>query len=422
MAIDHRQILRPSEPPSAPSVVAASDPFELWRLRALSHEEFAALGTSDGELSREQLRYLAAYNLLAPTSHNTVPQRFLFSRAGNALELCVDREVILSASDPLGRQASISIGCGITNLVYAARCYGLDAAVELFDSASSAISPSRAEEPRYTRVARIQFRRGLVSESAQFQDADGWLQAMLNRRSVRADYNATVALPAALVNVLNAMMRARYSQLEFHLVSDAPTLGFLGDLQELADSTALSREDFSAELGGWLIENDSESPLGMRGREHGLSDELTLTVQRRLQSEIRLRPEEVSGLARGGNIGIRSSSAVAILLAPRDDLQHRILAGRAFEELVLTLHRNHFVTAMHAAMTEIESVNLALQARLAARGRPVVVFRMGQPLDASDAQRPHSSRPSVNDVTLTEGLLSLLPPRPASMPPASRAV
>jgi hypothetical protein len=145
----------------------------------------------------------------------------------------------------------------------------------------------------------------------------------------------------------------------------------------------------------------------MRGREYGMSDELTLGMQARLQSEIRLKPEEVSGLARGGNVGIRSSSAVGILVTPRDDLRHRILAGRAFEDLVLTLHEHGFVTAMHASITEIESPNLALQARLGTRGRPVVVFRMGQPLEPRDGLRPHSARPSVSDVTLTESLLGL---------------
>ncbi|HKO91208.1 MAG TPA: hypothetical protein VJU61_08650, partial [Polyangiaceae bacterium] len=108
MTIDHRQILRPSEPPPA-SEVPASDPFELWQLDALSPREFAGLGTSGHDLSLAQLRYLAAYNLLAPTSHNTVPQRFLFPSEGNAIEICLDREVVLGASDPSGRQASVSV-------------------------------------------------------------------------------------------------------------------------------------------------------------------------------------------------------------------------------------------------------------------------------------------------------------------------
>jgi hypothetical protein len=402
MAINHRHILRPSEPPPASADVRASDPFELWQLSVLSPEDFAALGTPSGDLSPAQLRHLAAYDLLAPTSHNTIPQRFLFPGEGNTLEIWLDRAVVLAASDPSGRQASVSLGCGIANLLQAGRRYGLEAAVELYEDPACPVSPHHTGEARYTRVARIRFRSGAVPES------EAVLRAMLERRSVRADYNASVPLPTQLAETLTDLMRSQYSELEFHLVTDVPTLTFLGELQEFADSTTLSREEFTTELGNWLIENDSESPLGMRGREHGLSDELTVGVQTRLLSEIRLKSAEVSGLAHGGNVGIRSSSAVAIIVAPHDDLERRVLAGRAFEDLVLRVQQHGFVTATHAAITEIESANLALQARLATRGRPMVVFRMGQPLDPRDAGRPHSARPSVNDVTLTESLLSLL--------------
>ncbi|HKO90367.1 MAG TPA: hypothetical protein VJU61_04400, partial [Polyangiaceae bacterium] len=261
---------------------------------------------------------------------------------------------------------------------------------------------------RYVRVARVDFRRGAGL------GAEAVLHSMLERRSVRADYNASVALPTELAKTLSSLVRSHYPELEFYLVSDAAGVAFLAELQGLADSTALNREDFTAELGQWLLENDSESPLGMRGREYGMSDELTRGVQARLQSEIPLGPELVSGLARGGNVGIRSSSAVGILVVPQDDLRHRVLAGRAFEDLVLSLHQQEFVTAMHASIVEIESANLALQARLGTRGRPTVVFRIGQPLEPQDARRPHSGRPSVSDVTLTEGLLSMPPARVAS--------
>jgi hypothetical protein len=314
----------------------------------------------------------------------------------------------LAASDPSGRQASISLGCGIANLIQAARCYGLETSVELAETPSSPVLPPRPGEARYTQVAQVRFRRG-ASAAPQ-----AVLHAMLERRSVRALYDAAVKLPQELVETLTALVRTQYRELEFHLVSDERTLAFLADLQELADSTALSREDFTTELGHWLIDNDSDSPLGMRGREHGMSDEMTRGVQARLLSEIRLAPEEVSGLAKGGNFAIRSSSAVGIIVTPHDDLRHRVLAGRAFEDLVLTLHQHGFVTAMHASITELESPNLALQARLGTHGRAVVVFRTGQPLEVSDAQRPHSARPSVSDVTLSESLLTSAPTRAAS--------
>src|SRR6185295_7998571 len=160
MTIDPRHVLRPSEPPATKSDVVPSDPFALWSLSPLSPGDFAALGSLDGDLSLVQLRHLAAYNLLAPTSHNTVPQRFLFPKEGNRIEICLDREVVLAASDPSGRQASISLGCGIANLIHAARRYGLRTSVEVDDTPSAPVLPHRSGEARYTRVARVRFERG----------------------------------------------------------------------------------------------------------------------------------------------------------------------------------------------------------------------------------------------------------------------
>jgi hypothetical protein len=398
MPIDHRQLLRPSEPPPV-SGVPASDPFELWQLAPLSPRQFADLGTSESDLSLAQLRHLAAYNLLAPTSHNTVPQRFFFP-GDSAIEICLDRAAVLCASDPSGRQALISIGCGLCNLLHAARRYGLLASVEVYDTPASMVLPHGPGEARYVRVARVDFRRGAPP------GPEAVLHAMLERRSVRADYNATIALPAELAQALTHLVQSQYPELEFHLVSDALGVGFIAQQTGLADVTALNRKDFTTELGEWMVENNSKSPLGMRGREYGMSDQLTRGVLARLQSELRLRPEEVSGLAQGGNVGIRSSSAIGVIVVPRDDLLHHVLAGRALEDLLLCLHQHAFVAAMHAGITEIESANLAMQARLGTRGRPVVVFRMGQPLDPRDARRPHSARPSVSDVTLVESQLS----------------
>lgn len=407
----HRDILRPSTI-RAPGAASGGDPFELWRLEPLTLAEFSKLGDEGAaphQLSLAQLRYLAAYNLLAPSSHNTVPQRFLFPRQANAIDVYLDRAVILAASDPVGRQASISLGCGLANLVHAARRYGFDTRIELDETLAAGAVPQRPGEPRYQRAAMVCFQR--ISSEQEGPLAP--LLAMLERRTVRADYNASVVLPAELASALTTTMRSGYPQLEFHLVSDADTICHLGDLQELADTTMLSREDFTNELGQWIMDNHSDSPLGMRGREYGLTDAMTRGVQHRL-SQAALSAEEVAVLARAGNVGVRSASAVAIIAVPRDDFQHRVLAGRAFEDLALLLHQHRFVTAVHAGMTEVLSACTALSARLDSKGRPIVVFRMGQPLEPRDSQRPHSARPSVDEVTLDESQADVTATRAAS--------
>ncbi|HEU5074110.1 MAG TPA: hypothetical protein VFU02_08050, partial [Polyangiaceae bacterium] len=63
--------------------------FAAWSLRTLSRSELRALSTG------ERLAYFACWALLAPTSHNTVPQRFRLLPESSALEFWLDRSVVL---------------------------------------------------------------------------------------------------------------------------------------------------------------------------------------------------------------------------------------------------------------------------------------------------------------------------------------
>ena len=59
-----------------PGDVADNETSLPWRLKIMTPEEFYS--HSDGEkLSETQLAYLAYFNVLSPSSHNTVPQRFI---------------------------------------------------------------------------------------------------------------------------------------------------------------------------------------------------------------------------------------------------------------------------------------------------------------------------------------------------------
>jgi hypothetical protein len=375
--------------------VPAGASFLPWRLRPLSVEAFADLSTSGARLSRAQLAYLAWLDLLAPTSHNTVPQRFRLEPDDGALSLWLDRAFVLAASDPLGRQALVSLGCGIANAMLAARCYGWQASVDVEPVPVEWTRPFVEGEPRYTRVARLRFEPGAPSLPHD------WLQAMLARKVVRAEYDERVKLDAELVTRAHALV-AEHPGLELHLLTDAATLLFLGKFQELADTTVFNRDAFALELGAWLLENGDPSSLGMRGAEFGLSDEAARHIHEGLLRMQTLLPDEMAAFAKAGNLGMRSSSAVAVITVDEDSVAQRVAAGRAYEELCLLLLQHRFCTAMHAGITEVDAPNLALRGRLRTRRRPTVVFRIGRPLHEADWLRPHSARPSLDAVLLPD--------------------
>lgn len=371
--------------------VPAGVPFDLWRLRALSPEEFEALGAAGGaRLSPTQLAYLASLALLAPTTHNTVPQRFRLGDDG-ALGVWLDRRAVLTASDAKGRQATISLGCAVASAAQGARAVGWEAEVEVLPVSSEALEPHREGEPAVVEVARLHFKR------AAGPAPEPVIELILRRKVVRAEYDERVKLDEATAEELHAIARRRPG-CELYLVRDTPTLFVLGKFQELADATVLNREDFARELGDWLIENDSPSFVGMRGIEFGLSDEVARRMHRGLLGMGPILPDEIAGVAKSGSIAMRSSSAVGIVTVEKDDVPSRIAAGAIYDEMALRLAARGFSTAMHAAITEVDAPNLALRGRLRTRARPNVVFRIGRPLKEADALRPHSSRPPLASV------------------------
>ncbi|MDP2316904.1 MAG: hypothetical protein Q8P41_28690 [Pseudomonadota bacterium] len=366
-----------------PDDVPAGPAFDAWRIG--SCEGAAALDRP----TRDQLAWIAGYALLAPTTHNTVPQRFELREDDGALALWVAREAILPESDPVGRQATVSLGCVVENAAIAGAVLGFSAEIEPL-SGTNAVRPRHDGEPDLVPVVAVRFRAG--GERL----APGWLDAMRHRKMVRAEYDERVHVPPALLEELVATVGALYRGLTLHVLTDAPTRLFLGKFQELADTTVINRERFARELGDWLLPNDSDAGVGMRGREFGLSDRSTLRMHLGLRGEEELLPDETAGFAKAGNVGMRTASAVLVLTAAEDDFAHRLAAGRAYERVALRLVEAGFCAAMHAGITEVEAPNMALRGRLRTRQRPTVVFRVGRPLHAEDGQRPHASRPPLD--------------------------
>ncbi|MGH7617058.1 MAG: hypothetical protein ACREPM_07520 [Gemmatimonadaceae bacterium] len=378
-----------SSSPAAPNDIPTGAPFDAWRLRPLAPSEFAVLGRE------EQLQYLAALALVAPTTHNTVPQRMRSDTGRMALHFALDRRAILPQSDASGRQAAVSLGAAIANAWIAAEVCGFRPTLALEADAESFIRPGRDGEAAIVPVATLVLEN--ANAAAPSRDAS-WVTAMLRRKMVRAEFDERVRLEASLASELAAITSRIHPGLTLHLITDAPTLLALGKFQELADSTVINRAPFARELAEWLVENESDGPVGMRGREFGLSDDSARRFHDGLAGAGPLLPDETVAFAKAGNLGMRSSSAVMVVTVARDDLEHRLAAGRAFEEMALRLTIGEMCVAMHAGITEVEAPNLALRGRLRTFQRPTVVFRAGRPLRSADGDRPHSARPRLRDV------------------------
>lgn len=379
---------------SSPSDVPDGAAFDAWRLSLLQPDEFAV--DAEHVAPREAtLRYLASLALLAPSTHNTAPVRLHIDAAAGALEFALDRAAILPQSDAVGRQATVSLGAAIANAELAAAAYGWNTALDIQPDAEPLVRPVVDQRNTIVPVATL-----TVTRAAPLAEAHDLsiVRAMLRRKMIRAEYDERVKLDLALADEIAVTVRRTHPGLTMHLVTDAPTLLSLGKFQELADTTVINRPSFARELGDWFLENDSNSAVGMRGREFGLDDDASRRFRAGLMGTGPLLPDETVAFAKGGNLGMRSSSAVAVVTVARDDLEHRVAAGRAFEAMALRLTLSGFAVAMHAGITEVDAPNMALRGRLRTFHRPTVVFRIGRALRAEDAARPHASRPALETI------------------------
>jgi hypothetical protein len=371
--------------------------YEAWKLKLLDWQQFSGLFNAEGRLSNDQLRYWAAFGLLAPTTHNTVPERFLLNEEGQGMELKLDRSRILPASDANGRQALISAGAVVQNIRLAAKCYGYETKLELLKNNQKSILPlGQDNNNRYVSYANLEF-----SYSGRACDP-GWLQAMLDRKVTRCEYKTTPLIDGAKEG-MRRYVKSFDKGVDLILVDDSqPALKQrLARLQEYAMSFVINNEKFAAELGSWFLPNsDKTTSYAMRGREFGLGDIITDKLHHGLKGEEALVAQDTILFTSGEAAMMKNNSAVAILCAKDDSFQSRVETGMIYEDLVLNAARQGFVTSMHAALAEVALSNKLLKVLLKTSKRPMVIFRIGVPKNIADFKRYHSARPDLDSVIL----------------------
>lgn len=378
-----------------PADVLAGPSFEAWRVRPLGPAQFAQLrpaGLDAARLSREQLEYLCWLHVLGPTSHNTTPQRY---RIGpGTIDLLLDRTLVLPESDPTGRQALLSLGTGLANIELVAQAYGWRTTVVRLSASRDEVTPD-GPHPSLCEVARISF-----EPEAPPVEQIRWAEAVLSRKTVRAEYDEQVDLAEGVVDELLGVSRS-FEGIGVHIFRDPASKLVIAKGLESAETSVLNEQSFASELGDWLVDDDADASRGMRGREFGLAPEMATRFRRGLRQELALLPDELAGFARTGRRGVLSASAAVLLTVAEDGPTQWLAAGQAYGEMSLRLWRHQYCTAMHAGLVEVDSACFAVRGRLRLAGRPVALFRVGRPLHGANWKRPHAARPHLRELLVT---------------------
>lgn len=102
-------------------------------IRREANEDFPYTGTSE-----QKLRFLVGYAILAPSNHNTQPWKFCIR--DDSLEVSLNKSNALSFIDPQLRQLTISCGAAIYMFEVAAKYFGYQSIIQLFEVPSETIA------------------------------------------------------------------------------------------------------------------------------------------------------------------------------------------------------------------------------------------------------------------------------------------
>jgi len=349
--------------------------YEAWNIEPID--------TTD--VSKEDLyRHLVGWAILAPNSHNVQPWRFVLCPSESYIDVLVDGARILPASDKTGRQAWISVGCGVYNLSVAAEYYGLNVGLEFlpdgvrlkFDESSMLVGKKR-KRGLLNAIKRRRVNRGDFYSGPEYEIPD---------KVTRNMHGAAEGLGIGLVVITDAKRRADLAELQYE-----------------AERFILLDGSFRNELAQFFLPNDTQKGRGMPGNTFGLDDALTLYAHSELEKQGIFDPALAVGMASTSRDNIRNSPLLGIIWADLDIPQWWVKAGMALQEIALLAEMNDLSVSVHAGIIELFEESIFSRKYYAeeflkivplSSGRPLALFRMGYATE----ERPHSPRLRVQEI------------------------
>jgi hypothetical protein len=208
-------------PAAGPAQAATRAALAAWHI---SESDFPYAGTS-----RDKLRFLLRYALLAPSPYNTQP--WLFRIEGERLELLSDGRRLLPRADPRQRQHLMSCGGLLAALRVAARHFGYGLSVD----------PSASPDG----VAAVE----LVPTADRIAGERSLFLTLPKRRRHVASFDPGVP-SAPLLDSLSA--HAREAQVELCYAAPPAGRDALRAIAAQAQASRLADQAFRAELEQWL--------------------------------------------------------------------------------------------------------------------------------------------------------------------------
>jgi hypothetical protein len=327
---------------------------------------FPATGTAI-----DKARFAVRYAILAPSSHNSQPWRFVVN--GDELLICADRTRSLPNIDPYDRELIISCGAALLNLRVALAYFNVPVEITTFPQSS---------DPDI--VARIVF----PASGPVFKDLAELFEAITKRATNRRAF-IEEDVPDAVVEGLKSAAVSEGVDVEF-----ARTLAErerVATLIARADQHQFDDPRFRRELASWI--HPSRSNDGMPAASQGLG---ALTDVATPIIAMAIRTFDLgNGVAAAHEQLARGSPLLAALSTPMDNKEGWLAAGLGLQRLLLIATKGEYSTSYLNQPIEVAELRTRLASELSIAGYPQLLLRIGRGFSVS-----HSPRRPIADVLL----------------------
>jgi hypothetical protein len=329
-------------PPGARDVIPPDDP---WYIDPNAFPRRAPM--------RERLKFCLKYAVLAPSSHNSQPWRFMVG--DDHVRVFADRTRALPVVDPEDRELTISVGCAVEHLRLAMLRHRLAARVEPLP---------RADDHDLLAIVHVE-PRPAAPTGEQCAMAD----AVPLRRTNRRAFDARV--PHEML--LDALVRhAGALGAEFVCITDPRERRVCAELVAEADRVQFASRQFRRELASWMHHNRSLSQDGLPGFATGMSELPSL-----------LAPLVVRTFDLGDGRAARDhdlaehSPVLAVLGTEHDSVADWLSAGRALAAVLLRAHVDGLCVSYLNQPIEIPELRSRVRRFTPKIAAPQILLRLG---------------------------------------------
>lgn len=318
-----------------------------------------------------KVRFAIRYAILAPSSHNTQPWRFIFN--GDELLLCADRTRHLPEIDPSDRELIISCGAALFNLRVALAYFQIPVEISPFPTS---VDPDV--------LARIVF-----PVSGPHQKDLAALFAAMTKRVTHRGLFVDEDVPDATLTSLKTAAETEGADVVF-----ARTLVDRERIAELiaqADRCQFGNPRFRRELANWI--HPSRKNDGMPAASQGFSTLIDATTP---IVALALRTFDLgNGVAAAHQQLAQGSPLLVILSTSTDNAEGWLCAGMGLQRLLLVATLAGYFTSYLNQPIEVPEFRSRLASDFKIRGYPQLLLRVGRGTPV-----PHSPRRPVAEVVI----------------------